>query len=158
VTGLEPEIKWVNDLYIKGKKICGILTEAAADFETGNIDYIVLGAGINFTEPKQGFPEELRSVAGALFKAAPDGQLRSRLAAGLVNSLSRLTCIPDPGAVMADYRKHSMVIGKPVTILSGRETLEGVVSDINDAGHLILKKDDGTFQSIVSGEVSLRLR
>ena len=158
VTGLEPEIKWVNDLYIKDKKICGILTEAAADFETGNIDYIVLGAGINFTEPKQGFPEELQPVAGALFKEAPNGQLRSRLAAELVNCLSRLTCIPEAGAVMADYRKHSMVIGKPVTILNGRETLEGVVSDINDAGHLILKKDDGTFQSIVSGEVSLRLR
>lgn len=158
VTGLEPEIKWVNDLYIKDKKICGILTEAAADFETGNIDYIVLGAGINFTEPKQGFPEELNSVAGALFKEAPDGQLRSRLAAELVNRLSRLTRIPEAGAVMADYRKHSMVIGKPVTILNGREPLEGVVSDINDAGHLILKKDDGTFQSIVSGEVSLRLR
>ena len=97
-------------------------------------------------------------MAGALFKEAPDGQLRSRLAAELVNRLSRLTRIPEADAIMADYRKHSMIIGKPVTILNGRETLEGVVSDINDAGHLILKKDDGTFQSIVSGEVSLRLR
>lgn len=158
VTGLEPEIKWVNDLYLKEKKICGILTEAAADFETGNIDYIVLGAGINFTEPKQGFPEDLQSVAGALFKETPEGPLRSRLAAELVNRLSRLTPLPAPGAIMEDYRRHSMVIGRPVTLFRGKETLEGVVSDINDEGHLILKKDDGTSVSIVSGEVSLRLR
>jgi BirA family biotin operon repressor/biotin-[acetyl-CoA-carboxylase] ligase len=68
VTGISCRIKWVNDIYKGGKKICGILTEAATDFESGNIDYIVLGIGINYNAPESGFPAELSGIAGSLYE------------------------------------------------------------------------------------------
>jgi len=64
-------IKWVNDVYFHGKKICGILTEAAADFESGTLEYAVVGIGINLTDPANGFPEEIRHVAGSLYGRQP---------------------------------------------------------------------------------------
>ena len=66
-TGLKPQIKWVNDIYLHEKKICGILTESSINFETKGLKWAVLGIGLNLSEPEGGFPEEIRSVAGALF-------------------------------------------------------------------------------------------
>lgn len=158
VTGIEAQIKWVNDLYIEDKKICGILTEAAADFETGTIDYVVLGAGINFVNPKEPLPESLKNIVGFLYESAPVGNLRSRLTAELINELSTLSKPINHSSIMAEYRAHSMVLGKPVTLSSAGKTIGGTVTDINEAGHLILKTIDGNTQTIVSGEVSLRLK
>ena len=64
VTGLNPQIKWVNDVYLNEKKVCGILTEASVDFENGGLNWAVLGIGINIAVPEEGFPEEIRSIAG----------------------------------------------------------------------------------------------
>ena len=64
LTGLEAQIKWVNDVYLNGKKICGILTEAVSDFESGQIQYLVVGIGINCSTRK--FPKELAGTGGSL--------------------------------------------------------------------------------------------
>ena len=69
--GVSLGIKWVNDLYLQEKKVCGILTEAVTDFETGEIEFAVVGIGLNLYEPKEGFPEEIRRKAGAIPLAAP---------------------------------------------------------------------------------------
>jgi BirA family biotin operon repressor/biotin-[acetyl-CoA-carboxylase] ligase len=71
VTGISCRIKWVNDIYKGDKKICGILTEAVTDFESGQIDYIVLGIGVNYNTARTDFPEELAGIAGSLFEEAP---------------------------------------------------------------------------------------
>ncbi|MEG0377585.1 MAG: biotin--[acetyl-CoA-carboxylase] ligase [Eubacterium sp.] len=157
ITGFWPEIKWVNDLFYNGKKICGILTEASADFETGTIDYIVLGAGINFTAPEEDIPDALKPIIGTLFEKSPAGNLRSRLAAEIINELSTLNTLNDKQSILKEYRSHSMVIGQSVILTSGQTTLAGTVLDINEHGHLILKTLDGTIHTISSGEVSLRL-
>ena len=67
-TDKEPKIKWVNDIFLDGKKICGILTEAVSDVETGMIDSLVLGIGVNVTTSPEAFSEEVRKVAGSLFR------------------------------------------------------------------------------------------
>ncbi|MDD4849491.1 MAG: biotin--[acetyl-CoA-carboxylase] ligase, partial [Gemmiger sp.] len=88
VCNVPVEIKWVNDLLLGGKKICGILTEAALSLESGGVDYAVLGVGINLAPPAGGWPEALGSLAGAVYPAAaaiPPG-CRCRLAAAFLNA------------------------------------------------------------------------
>ncbi|MEG0074557.1 MAG: biotin--[acetyl-CoA-carboxylase] ligase [Eubacterium sp.] len=157
VMGIRPQIKWVNDLFYQGKKICGILTEAATDFETGNIDYLVLGVGINFTSPTKAIPASLQPIIGTLVDQTEDGQLRSHLIAEIINELSTLSTLTETQDIIREYRKYSMVIGKEVLLTSGKTTLTGTVVDINDNGYLLLRTDDDTLHTISSGEVSLRL-
>jgi len=86
MTGVEPEIKPVNDIFLNGKKICGILTEAISDLETGYIDWAVVGIGINITTAD--FPDELQAVATSIFLESAetvDATFRSRFAAELIN-------------------------------------------------------------------------
>ena len=67
VTGIECQIKWINDIYLNNKKVGGILTEASTNFESGTIDYLILGIGLNFNKPKESFPKELETIASSLF-------------------------------------------------------------------------------------------
>lgn len=158
VTGLVTDIKWVNDLYYKGRKICGILTEAASDFESGSIDYIIVGIGINLLPPETGFPEDLSDKAGALLDAGGLSALRIRLAAEIINRAGCLSDLTDTAALMADYRSHSLVLGRQVHLTMGSRHLDGYVRAITDQGCLELETADGTLHTISSGEVSLRLK
>ena len=79
--GLELGIKWVNDLYYQGKKVCGILTEAGTDLESGRLEWLVVGIGLSFTTPPEAFPAELRRLAGGGHRPEPDRH-RRRLAPG----------------------------------------------------------------------------
>ena len=77
VTGQQPGIKWVNDIFLHGKKVCGILTEAAVGLETGALDYMVLGAGVNLYPPVKGFPEEIQPIAGSVLeRSCPEAKNR----------------------------------------------------------------------------------
>lgn len=77
VTGQQPGIKWVNDIFLHGKKVCGILTEAAVGLETGTLNYMVLGAGVNLYPPAEGFPEEIQSIAGSVLEhSCPEAKNR----------------------------------------------------------------------------------
>ena len=84
--GVPITIKWVNDLWKNGKKVCGILTEAALDLESGMLDYAVLGLGFNVAAPADGWPEDLRDVAGALYDGSPAPGARASLAAAFLNA------------------------------------------------------------------------
>ena len=84
--GVPITIKWVNDLWKNGKKVCGILTEAALDLESGMLDYAVLGLGFNVAAPADGWPEDLRDVAGALYDGSPAPGARAALAAAFLLS------------------------------------------------------------------------
>ena len=83
VTGERAMIKWVNDVYFHGRKVCGILTEASVDFENSGLHYAVLGMGVNLTEPEGGFPGEVAQVAGALFAGKAPAGSRPKLAAAI---------------------------------------------------------------------------
>lgn len=152
VTGRQPQIKWVNDLYLDGKKICGILTEAVSDFETGAVEAVVVGIGINCTTV---FPEELQEKAGSVLQGS-GGAVRNRLAAELVNQVSGLEQMIRQRTFLEEYRSRSMVIGKEITVLQepgSRYFAEG----IGQSGELILRDEAGNEKILSTGEVSIRL-
>lgn len=114
--GLELGIKWVNDLYYQGRKVCGILTEAALDMESGMLDYAVLGLGFNITAPPDGWPAELQDVAGALFDDAPPPGARAALAAAFLNEFWALYHgVPKP-EYLPEYRARQALLGQTVTV------------------------------------------
>ncbi|MEA5033046.1 MAG: biotin--[acetyl-CoA-carboxylase] ligase [Sphaerochaeta sp.] len=105
-------IKWVNDILIDSLKVCGILTEGISGFETGRIESLVVGIGVNHTIPPQGFPQELQGIAGALFPGtAPPEASRNRLAASIVEEL--LAVVDHMGQVDCqterEERDHAML-------------------------------------------------
>ena len=114
--GLELAVKWVNDLYYQGRKVCGILTEAALDMESGMLDYAVLGLGFNITAPSDGWPAELQDVAGALFDDAPPPGARAALAAAFLNEFWALYHgVPKP-EYLPEYRARQALLGQTVTV------------------------------------------
>lgn len=153
----EPSIKWVNDVYLRDRKVCGILTEAVSDFESGRIDTVVVGIGINYREPENGFAEEIKDIAGAVCtkeKQVP----RNELVAAILNELFDLYEGLSERSFIEDYRKWSNVIGKEVKFTSGNEWVYGTATAIDDDGGLVIQLEDGSKQVLRTGEITLRVR
>ena len=151
--GLELSIKWVNDLYYRGKKVCGILTEAGADLESGRLEWLVVGIGLNFTTPPEAFPAELRRLAGSLFPGGPAPVSRVALAAAIARELLTLCPAFD---CLEEYRARCFVPGHWVTVCTGRETYAALALSIDDAGRLVVRRENGREEALQHGEVSIR--
>ncbi|SDX34342.1 biotin--[acetyl-CoA-carboxylase] ligase [Eubacterium barkeri] len=159
VTGQSPGIKWVNDLYLDGLKIAGILTEASVNIEAGGVDHMVLGVGINLYAPEGGFPEDIKAIAGSLYPSEKptDPTLRLRLTAALIKGLWQLGHSRGIGDYIEDYRARSILIGEEVIITAGNHQHRGQVIGFDDSGHLLLSDNDGPIKNISSGEITLRI-
>lgn len=154
---LEPKIKWVNDIYLRDKKVCGILSEAVSDFESGIVKNVVLGIGINFAEPAGGFPAELKETAGALFSSQNAPPERNRLAAGVINRvLARSTRLDDPGLI-AEYKRRSWILGEDIVYFKNGLRREGRAVDIDGSGGLVVQTEDAK-EILGSGEITVRRR
>lgn len=154
LSGMDVQIKWVNDIYLNGKKVCGILTEAVTDFESGGIESIVLGAGINCRAPEGGFPEEISDIACAL---DVQGLSRSRLVARLVEGIIQsFEGKENTEQLLDEYRKRSFLIGKTVSFVKDGAQLTALVDGIDDKGCLMVCCEDGRRMALSSGEVSVR--
>ena len=150
------QIKWVNDIFIDGKKVCGILTEASFGLESGHLDYAVLGIGFNAYTPEDGFPENIESIAGSIFlRRENDG--KNRLAAEFLNHFMDLYSCRDDHAYVEKYRQRSLVLGKRIRILSPSGTIFATALDVDDQCRLVVRYDDGSTQALSSGEISIRL-
>ncbi len=158
------QIKWVNDLYFKGRKISGILTEGETSIEDGSLSYIIIGAGLNLYMPQGGFPEELKNKAGALLDGVFDADLRNRMYASVINHFFELyNELFDTGedTFLPDYKEKSMLLGKKVKILgfSEKEQKHGrdyaLVTGIDDECRLLVRYEDGSADALSSGEVSV---
>lgn len=157
VTDARPGIKWVNDVFVDGKKVCGILTEGAMNLETGGLDWAVLGIGLNVYAPKGGFPEELRNIAGAIAtECSPD--LRCRLAAAFLESFAQIYDSLDKPQFSEEYRKRCFLLGKPISVLKPDGTVPAVAIDIDEECGLVVEYPDGRRETLSSGEVSVRGR
>ncbi len=158
VCGASPEIKWVNDIYINGKKAAGILTEAAFDMENGALDYAVLGIGINVYPPENSFPEELSDIAGAVLEKRT-GDLRNRLAAAVYEQFMQLyALLPDSG-YLDEYRKRLMWRGEQIFVLSGadgKDKTPAVLVDVDENCALKVRYENGSCGAVSSGEISIR--
>ena len=134
--GKELSIKWVNDVYWRGKKCCGILTEAAADMESGGVDYVVVGIGLNLLEPEGGFPPELRDIAGSIFDPGEPVQ-RCRIAAEVANELLDMADALPETPFMEDYIQHNFVPGKDIFVIQNGEKRPAHARAITPDGHLV---------------------
>lgn len=149
--GIETQIKWVNDLYKDGKKVCGILTEAISDLETGRIHHLVIGIGLNWRT--DAFPAELCEIATSL---SPTGVSRNRMIGAIVDAVFDVFRQSN-GDYLDLYRRHSMVLGKDITYIKNGEAHAAHALDIDENGGLLVEHPDGTRLTLQSGEISLRL-
>ena len=153
VCGVLPEIKWVNDLFLSGKKICGILTELSLEAETGLVSYAVVGVGVNCNRPAEDFPEALREIAGSILSQTGSPVDRNRLAAAMIRQLDALPRLD----WRQEYAEACMTLGKAVSILSpGKPPLEAFALEIGEQAELIVRTAAGERLSVNSGEVSIR--
>ena len=158
LSGHPAQIKWVNDIFVDDRKVCGILTEASIDCENGMMRYVIIGLGVNTHVPAGDFPEELRGIAGAAFDADSIPELRCRLAAGILDRLAAYTEKPDDPAVFEAYKRRSLVLGKAVNILSpGKAPVPAQVLDLKEDYSLLVRLPDGSTSRLNSGEVSIRM-
>ncbi|MDY4104544.1 MAG: biotin--[acetyl-CoA-carboxylase] ligase [Oscillospiraceae bacterium] len=156
VSGVETQIKWVNDIYAAGKKVCGILTEASMDLESGGLHYAVLGIGVNLLKPDGDFPEDIRDKAGALFSDDRDGDIRCRIVAEVLDRFLDLYAHLTEKRFLEEYRRRSMLTGQSVDVLRGGTVTPAVVEGIDDAFALIVRYADGRVEHLGSGDVSVR--
>lgn len=150
--GIEPLIKWVNDLYLDGKKVCGILAES---FFSDDRRIAVIGVGINLST--ENFPEEIRNIAGSLGKY---GGVRKELTVFVACELFDILSAVRLGdtSYMDEYRRRSCVLGKAVYFTADGVTRTGVAVAVENDGGLRVVLDDGSERVLSGGEISLRLR
>lgn len=156
VTGQQPSIKWVNDIFLHGKKVCGILTEAAVGLETGSLDYMVLGAGINVYPPTEGFPEQIQSIAGAILEHSTP-EAKNRLVGEFLNHFWDFYTHPERKAYLEDYRARSLAIGRNVTVLSAGRKVSAYAYGIDDDFRLLVRYENGETEALSYGEISIQL-
>ena len=148
LTMIEVDIKWVNDIYFKNKKIAGILTEAMTSVETGLVTDVIIGLGINFAI--EDFPEDLKEKAGSLFMP-PAPITRNEL----ISEIWRCFYQTAPEELLYLYKEHSLVLGREVSFIQDQTKKKGVAKDISDKGQLLIQLDDQTEIWLNSGEISL---
>jgi BirA family biotin operon repressor/biotin-[acetyl-CoA-carboxylase] ligase len=147
--GLSVGIKWVNDIFVSNKKLGGILTEGEFDADTGALSFAVCGIGINLFS--RHFPEELSNIATTVedeLLAKPDKKMLEEI---LTDEFFK-----ENGDFISEYRRRSAVIGKRVLVtrLSG-ESFCAKVIDITDKASLLVQKEDGSREELISAEVSI---
>ena len=159
VTGFTPGIKWVNDLVSNGRKLCGILTEMSVESETGRIDNIIIGIGINVNNGEEDFSEDIKDIATSIFLEAGVKTSRAALAAAMAEEMDRLRAAW-PGArdeYLKAYRAHNITCGRPINVISGGTVRPAEALMINDDFSLKVKFSDGSVSDLSNGEVSLKL-
>ena len=162
LTGKSLNIKWVNDLFYQDKKVGGILTEVISDFESQQVQALIVGMGINLIENPQSFPEELHSIVGSIFSSKTEYDNssfnRNHFIAQFLEKWTFYYQNLSKRDFIKSYKEHSNVIGKFVNIFEGNQTYSAYAKDIDENGHLIIEKEDNTLHSLSYGEVSIRTK
>lgn len=153
VGGEKAQIKWVNDLILHDRKVCGILTEVLHSPD-GELTVIV-GVGINVYAPDEGFPDELRDIAGYVFSERRDN-LRNDLASAFINCFAEFFCDIDNADFISEYRERSCIVGKRINVIKGGSSRAAQALDIDNECRLLIRYDDGTAEALYSGEISIR--
>lgn len=147
--GEQARIKWVNDVYWHGKKVCGILTESA--FSGEKTDYAVVGIGLNLCKPQGGFPSELSEIAGAIFETTPTEEQVAHLVGDILMRFEKAYQNLFDATLFETYEKRNLLQGKTVTV--GR--LSGVVMGITKDFALLIKEQSGQIHTVQAGEATI---
>lgn len=153
--GIQPKIKWTNDLVLEKRKLGGILTELSIDQATGLVDWVIVGIGINCCQKDADFPPEIRQIACSLGITPED---RGSVAAHLILQFYQMHAdlFSEKAAYMEDFRQLCITTGQKISLLRGDFVRYGTALSVNDDGSLQVAFDDDTTQAVASGEVSIR--
>lgn len=157
VSGMTAQIKWVNDILLGGLKVCGILTEASLKPGTAELDYAILGAGVNISPPEGGFPDELADIAGAVLPE-PAAQARELVAAEFLNRFMPLYSALPGTDYAEEYIRRSAVIGREINVITPSGTRAALALGMDEDFGLIVRWDNGRTETLNSGEISIRLQ
>ena len=149
IYGIRAEIKWVNDILVNAKKVCGILCESFRA-DTGE-RFAVIGIGINISTAD--FPDEIRNKAASL---SDNSDKKYALASAVLGRLDAFYQNPKDTEIMAIYKERSAVLGRHVRLIAKDEEILATATDIEDDGTLSVTLDSGETRKIHSGEITLR--
>lgn len=155
----EVQIKWVNDLFLNNRKICGILTEGFLSMETRGLDYAVMGIGFNLCPPEQGWPEEIEGIAGSLFEERYPAGSRNRLVSAFLNEFLPYYQNLEERAFLEEYRSRQLAMDKDVVVLEADGSKRNAhVIGVDDMCQLLVRYE-GTEEifALNSGEISVKL-
>jgi BirA family biotin operon repressor/biotin-[acetyl-CoA-carboxylase] ligase len=154
LTDIQPKIKWVNDIYIENKKVCGILTESSLDFESGTLDYVIIGIGINFTTLN--FPDTISNSACSIFEDTKFKFSRNILISEIINQFFPIINTIDDEKNILDYKKRSNILGEEIEITNKDKVFFAKAVDIDKNGFLIIENKDKTLSKLNTGEITIR--
>ena len=147
-----PSIKWVNDIFLEGKKVCGILAEGILDPDTKLQKDVVVGIGLNVFTKSEVFPGKLNQIAGSIF---PQGITRNEITAKILMQFRSLYQSASVSSLIDEYKRYSLVLGKHIDFSADGKSFKGIAKDINNDGNLVVLLDNGKEMTLNSGEVSL---
>ena len=156
VSGIRPQLKWINDLVIGNKKLGGILTQMSVD--NGVVRYAVIGIGINCLQQEGDFPPEIQEIATSLSIAAGYRIPPEALAGAMVEALEKMSnrLFSEKKQIMDAYRRSCITLGKHIQVLRNGQVLPGTAIDLDNDGGLLVQYPDGMCETVSSGEVSVR--
>ena len=143
----------MNDIFCRGRKVAGILTEGIVDMESGRFEHAVLGMGVNVRVPASGFPSEIADVAGAVCDEAV-GALRSQLAAEMLARFWSLYESLPHRSFYDEYRRRCFLLGQPLVVRQGASRVRARAVDLTEDFKLVVELPDKTRRELPYGEVS----
>ena len=155
ILDIVPAIKWVNDIYVDGKKVCGILTEGAYSFEDEKLQYAVVGIGINVTKPEGGFDKEIENIATYLTQ---DTSIRNKLLGRILAYMYDYIEHYDSELILREYRERMTFVGERVDVIMHDGSYEAEVISVDDEFGLVVRDDEGSSHTLRYGEISLRVK
>lgn len=152
-----PGIKWTNDLVFGRRKLGGILTELKLTRE-GGVDFVIIGIGINCRQTLQGFPEDIRDMAGSVNMAAGTEVSPALLAAAMLEELHKMDArlLTEKEAILEQYRRDCVTVGQEISVVRGEDIRHGKALSVDGEGALVVEYADGSREAVNSGEVSIR--
>lgn len=152
-TDFSPKIKWVNDIYIDRKKICGILAEGTVSPD-GNLENIILGIGLNILAPKDGFPDDIKDKAGALFKDNMPKDTENIITAEIINALFQILS-EKSNKFIDEYKNLSLLTGKEIAYKKSNQIFTGRAVSIDEKLRLVVETASGEKDILSSGEIKI---
>ena len=156
VCGERPGIKWTNDLVFGRRKLCGILTELSLVAESREVEYVVIGIGINCGQRE--FPVDIADMAASIYTQTGRENVRNALAAALLDELARMDAalLTQKGTWLREFAAHCVTIGHDVQVIRGSEVRPAFAEGIGSEAELLVRYPDGTREAVASGEVTVR--
>lgn len=154
VTGLKSQLKWPNDVLIKGKKVCGILIESKVRGDI--IDYAIIGIGVNVNLRLYDFPEISPTATSLSYELGRDVSCLSLIKSLLVEIESLYSTLSSGGSIYEEWRDSLVTLGRSIRVKSGEDVYDGIAESVAEDGSLLLRCSDGTLTKIVAGDVTLR--